>query len=205
MEQLVYWDKHLFEIINSGITNPFLDWLMPIFRNQFIWVPVYVFFAAFFVYNFGQKGFYIVLFGLLTLLLSDQLSAGVLKDLVGRVRPCNDADMVHFVRLLVPCGAGPSFPSAHATNHFAFSVFLISIMPSRMRWVLPFAIIWASGVAFAQVYVGIHYPVDVTFGAILGSVIGLFTSAICKASLRLNFDRQEEEEEVIDNEPTDFR
>ncbi len=204
MDQLFYWDQVIFEAINSGMVNPFFDWLMPLFRNQFIWLPVYVFFAAFFVYNFPPKGFYILLFGLLTFMLSDQLSAHILKPLAERLRPCNDPVFSYFVRLLIPCGSGFSFPSAHATNHFAFSVFLISVIPLRMRWVLPFALIWASGVCFAQVYVGIHYPLDVIFGALLGASIGLVTSSLCKNILRLNLDRAEEEEEVIENEPEEW-
>jgi membrane-associated phospholipid phosphatase len=54
------------------------------------------------------------------------------------------------------------------------------------------------------VYVGIHYPTDVIFGAFLGSCIGLVTSSLCKRSLNLNLDREEEEEEVIENEPEEW-
>ncbi len=32
--------------------------------------------------------------------------------------------------------------------------------------------IWAALIAFAQVYVGLHYPFDVLGGALLGSLIG---------------------------------
>lgn len=205
MEQLLYWDQVVFQAINSGMANWFFDWLMPLFRNQFIWLPVYIFFAAFFVYNFPPKGFYILLFGLLTFMLSDQISASLIKPVIQRLRPCNDPYFAHYVRLLIPCGSGFSFPSAHATNHFAFSVFLISVIPLRMRWVLPFALFWAFGVSFAQIYVGIHYPVDVIFGAFLGSCIGVVTSSLCKRTLNLNLDRAEDEEEVIENEPEEWQ
>jgi undecaprenyl-diphosphatase len=33
-------------------------------------------------------------------------------------------------------------------------------------------IIWAAGIAFAQVYVGVHYPLDVVAGGLLGALIG---------------------------------
>jgi undecaprenyl-diphosphatase len=206
MEQLIMWDRLLFEAVNIGMSNSFFDWLMPLFRNQFIWLPVYIFFAAFFVYNFQPKGFYILLFGLFTFMLSDQLSAHLLKPIVERLRPCNDPYFSQYVILrLRDCGAGFSFPSSHATNHFAFSVFLISVIPLRMRWVLPFALLWAGGVAFAQVYVGIHYPFDVLFGAFLGSCIGTVTASLCKKILNLNLDRAEDEEEVIENEPEEWQ
>jgi undecaprenyl-diphosphatase len=200
IETLELWDRQLFEAINTGMANEFLDWLMPLFRNQFIWVPVYVFFAVFIVRNFPPKGIYILIFGLLTFMLSDQISASILKPLIHRLRPCNDGSFIDYVRLLVPCGSGWSFPSAHATNHFAFSVFIISILPLRLRWVLPFCLIWAAGVSFAQVYVGIHYPLDVIGGAIIGSMIGYLIAWICKVLLNLNLDRDPEEEEVIEGE-----
>jgi membrane-associated phospholipid phosphatase len=200
IDALELWDRYVFEAINSGMAHPFLDWLTPLFRNAFIWAPVYVFFAAFVIRNFPPKGIYIVIFGLLTFMLSDQISAHIMKPLIARPRPCNDAVMIDHVRLLIPCGSGESFPSSHAANHFAFSVFIISILPLRMRWVLPFCLLWAAGVAFAQVYVGIHYPLDVIGGAVVGSIIGFAVAGTCRRILNLNLDRGEEEEEVIDQE-----
>lgn len=180
MEGLLKWDVATFEAINTGMANITFDILMPFLRNPLTYVPVYVFFATWLVYNFRMQGFYLILFALFTFLLSDQISAHLLKHLVQRPRPCNDTFMAGNVRLLVPCGSGFSFPSTHATNHFAFSLFFIGILPSRMRWMKFFLILWACTVSFAQVYVGLHFPIDVLFGAALGGFIGLFTSALSK-------------------------
>jgi membrane-associated phospholipid phosphatase len=199
-EALELWDREIFQAINSGMANPFFDWLMPLLRNAYIWAPLYVFFAVFAVRNFPPKGFYIIIFGLLAFMLSDQISADILKPLVQRDRPCNDIIMAQYVRSLIPCGTGKSFPSSHATNHFALAVFIISISPLRMRWIVPFLLVWATGVAFAQVYVGVHFPLDVIGGAILGGLIGFFIGFICKRALNLNLDRDDVEEEVIEQE-----
>jgi len=37
-------------------------------------------------------------------------------------------------------------------------------------------IVWAATIAYAQVYVGVHYPFDVLGGAALGIVIGKLMS-----------------------------
>lgn len=180
MEGVLRWDVSTFEAINTGMVNIVFDIIMPFLRNPFTYIPVYVFFATWLVYNFKLKGFYLILFGFLTFALSDQISAHLLKFLVQRPRPCNDTFMAGHVRLLVPCGGGFSFPSSHATNHFAFSFFFIGILPGGFRGMKLLLILWAATVSFAQVYVGLHFPIDVLFGAALGSFIGLFVAALSK-------------------------
>jgi undecaprenyl-diphosphatase len=78
------------------------------------------------------------------------------------------------MRLLVECGSGYSFPSSHATNHFGMSLFLYFSFGKFYKWIKPTVILWAALVAYAQVYVGVHYPLDVVFGALLGFLIGHF-------------------------------
>ncbi|WP_316927843.1 phosphatase PAP2 family protein [Pedobacter agri] len=57
---------------------------------------------------------------------------------------------------------------------------MIGLFYSRWKPILPIGIFWAAIVSFAQVYVGVHYPVDVATGALLGSFIGLICSQIFK-------------------------
>jgi undecaprenyl-diphosphatase len=38
--------------------------------------------------------------------------------------------------------------------------------------------IWAPLIAFAQVYIGVHYPLDVLAGALLGSLYGLLMATV---------------------------
>jgi len=80
----------------------------------------------------------------------------------------------------VPCGSGYSFPSAHATNHFAIALFLIFVFHDKWKPILPIALIWAFIISFSQIYVGVHYPIDTMAGAILRSSIGIATSFIYK-------------------------
>ena len=37
---------------------------------------------------------------------------------------------------------------------------------------------WAFVISLSQIYVGVHYPIDVFCGAILGTLIGLFTAKL---------------------------
>jgi membrane-associated phospholipid phosphatase len=165
-------DVELFHLINHTIANDFLDWLAPILRDKHTWIPVYVLLLIYIVLKFKKQSFVIILCGILAGGLADSISSKVIKPMVQRIRPCNESIMQPEVKNIVGCGSGYSFPSSHASNHFALSVFLaLAVWPTNriMRTLLLF---WAVSIAFSQVYVGVHYPLDVTCGAILGTVIG---------------------------------
>ncbi|MCY1533690.1 PAP2 superfamily protein [compost metagenome] len=95
-----------------------------------------------------------------------------------RIRPCNEVNLIGDIIHRVPCGSGFSFPSSHATNHFAIAVFLICLFYQKWKPILPLGLGWAVSISFAQIYVGVHYPVDTFAGAILGTCIGLTTATI---------------------------
>jgi membrane-associated phospholipid phosphatase len=76
----------------------------------------------------------------------------------------------------VPCGSGYSMPSAHAANHFGIAVFLITFFAYIERKYKYAILFWASLICFAQVYVGVHYPFDMLFGALLGGLVGFLVS-----------------------------
>jgi len=178
LEQIIQLDQNLFFGINQGLSNPFFDWLMPALRNRFFWTPLYLFIVIFLVRNYGKKGWYILLFAILTFGLTDYLSSSVIKPSVERLRPCNDPEIKNEVRNLIACGTGYSFPSSHAANHFGLAVFLILVFFHKWRLILPIGLFWAFFVSFAQIYVGVHFPLDIMGGALLGSMIGYIMSAI---------------------------
>jgi len=166
---------------------------MPFARYGPVWIPLYIFFGVFLVYNFRWKGFYIMLFGVLAVIASDQLCASFIKPVVHRLRPCYDASLSGQVRLLLSsCGGQFSFPSNHASNHFAVAVFLFSILPRKIKWLKPALLFWASLVSFAQVYVGVHFPIDVICGAIIGSFLGVFFATLCKVAAKIDLDKEVE-------------
>jgi undecaprenyl-diphosphatase len=78
-------------------------------------------------------------------------------------------------RHIVPDSHGFSFPSSHATNHFAMAMFIYITCSKFHSGIKYLAFFWAAAVAYAQVYVGVHYPIDVLAGATLGCWIGYLT------------------------------
>ena len=182
MEQVIAADQFLFELINGQAHNAVLDWLMPIWREKSTWIPLYIALAAFVGYKYRLQGLYLILALALTVGLADTVSSKIIKPSVHRLRPCNDPTLKDEVKLLVNCGSGYSFTSSHASNHFAIAAFLsltLGLHYRRIRWPL---YLWAASIALGQVYVGVHFPLDIFIGAILGIIIG---NIVAKTYLRL--------------------
>lgn len=177
-EILVYADYNAWYYLNNLWRNDFLDTVIPFFRNQWTWVPLYLFLLVFMLINYGYRGVVWCLFFIGTFALSDQISAHVLKEIFHRTRPCNNPQLAGIVHIIVPCGSGYSFPSSHAANHFSLAVFGAITLQQRVKWVWYAALFWAISVSYAQVYVGVHFPLDVTCGGLLGIAIGMTTARL---------------------------
>ena len=182
LEQLIQFDQNLFFTINHGLSNSFFDWLMPALRNRFFWTPLYLFIIIFFIRNYGKQGWIMILFLGLTFGCTDFISSSLIKPTVQRLRPCNNPEIKSDVKNLIDCGSGFSFPSSHASNHFGLAVFLIMMLYRKWKLILPIGLLWAASISFAQVYVGVHYPVDILAGAMLGGMIGFSMGTILLAS-----------------------
>jgi membrane-associated phospholipid phosphatase len=171
MEFLLELDYRVFEFINQGLSNDFFNFFLKWMRNEWIWAPLYVFIISFCIYNFGKKAYWLVLFLLLTVSISDTVSSRLIKKTVKRERPCRN-EAIENPNVLIKCGKGFSFTSSHATNHFAIASFLVFTLGQfykKIKWPL---LIWAFLIGFSQIYVGVHFPLDVLAGSIVGYCIG---------------------------------
>jgi len=180
LEQIIQFDQELFLLINRGLGNTVFDWLLPILRNPFTWSPLYLFLIIFFIKHYGKTGILIVACTLITFGISDATSSHLIKKSVKRVRPCNDVVFKSEVTLRARCGSGFSFTSSHATNHFAMAMFWIVLFRRKWRHALWLCLVWAISISFSQIYVGVHYPLDILSGAVLGTLIGLGTGTLFK-------------------------
>lgn len=188
IDWLIQADKNLFVLINSKLTNPILDKVYPWWREGNTWVPLYVFILAFMFFNFGKKTWPWLAFAFLNILISDQVSSTLIKPLFMRLRPCSDPEMQFQIRLLLDhCSGGYSFTSSHATNHFGFAVFITqTVKPylSNYKWLF---FLWAASISYGQVYVGVHYPLDILFGTLLGCVLGFMVSSVYNRRIAIYF------------------
>ncbi|MGZ3810490.1 MAG: phosphatase PAP2 family protein [Mucilaginibacter sp.] len=186
LEHIVEFDRHLFHFINHDLGNPFFDWLMPLLRNARFWIPLYVCLIVFFIWRYKKQGIIVIILLAAAAGFADFTSVHLGKYEVQRLRPCRDPVVSQTAVTRVPCGPGYSFPSTHAADHFAVAAFLSFVFFRRWRWIWLIAFLWAGSICFAQVYVGVHFPVDVTIGAWYGILVGWLFSLIFK-KLQPNF------------------
>ncbi len=190
---LSQWDTWLFLKVNTAWTNSFLDDVFPWWRNANTWIPLYLFLVLLALMNFKQKAIPWILFAVITVVLTDQASSTLLKHWVARPRPCREDFLVGQMRLLLDgCSGGYSFTSSHAANHFGFAMFVyMSTMHVCKKWGWLF-FLWAATISYGQVYVGVHYPLDVLCGGLLGCGIGYATASFFNKKITsLSFDHDQ--------------
>jgi len=171
MDFLLNWDILLFQWINgSSLPDP-LDFFVVLIRNRYFWIPLYLGVIAWILTRYkASLSSYILLFLFSGIILTDMVSSQVFKKWIQRTRPCNSSAMEHVVKERITCRYSFSFPSSHATNHFAIATLLCGLLKisGRKSW---FWYLWAVLISLAQVYVGVHYPLDIIAGALLGIVL----------------------------------
>ncbi len=169
LDKLIQLDKELLVFLN-GLGNENWDTFWMVITNQFSWIPLYLLFFYLIFKSLGWKKL-IALILLIALLVtfSDQLTVFI-KNTFERLRPNRDTSINEIIRILKN-NKSFSFVSGHATTSAAVSLFMHLTLKKDFKYTVLF-FIWPLLFAYSRIYIGVHFPIDVTVGALLGLLIG---------------------------------
>ena len=126
-------------------------------RLGLVWIVI----AGVLALVWKRYGVFVVTLGAVA--IADIAATG-LKPVFGEQRP---SSRYAEPRPLVHAPTDGSFPSGHAATSFAAATVLTLAWP---RW-WPAFFLLALAIGFSRVYVGVHYPLDVVGGAVLGILV----------------------------------
>ncbi len=170
MDAIYRFDYSILNYINEHFHTPILDGIFEFLTHLadagWFWIALA---AVLLIFKKTRKTG-LVMGG--ALILGLIFGNGILKPLIGRIRPYDNAawePIVTRATLLITPPHDASFPSGHTLASFegAFGIFLCN-----KKWGAG-ALVLACLIAFSRLYFFIHYPTDVIAGAILGTAFAV--------------------------------
>ena len=169
LDKIIRFDKELMVQLNSLGTESW-DQFWILATNQLSWIPLYLIFFYLIFKSLGwKKGLALVLLTAVLITFSDQFTV-FLKDSFERLRPNRDPSVNTMIRILKN-NSSFSFVSGHATTSMAVSLLMFLTLRKSFHYTWLF-FIWPIIFAYSRIYIGVHFPMDVLCGALLGAGIG---------------------------------
>lgn len=169
-QSIIEADRALFLLFNARLSHPVLDFLFVHITDAAFWIVPGIIGVAVLIMLERKRAVLIIGLSLITVGISDPLCCRIIRPAVHRMRPCDARAPIAGGRFLLGHKRSLSFPSAHAMNSFAQAA-LFSLLYRRLFvWIVASGI--AALVAFSRIYVGVHWPIDVASGAVLGAAVG---------------------------------
>lgn len=178
IDTLNLWDTNLFLFLNSLYT-PFLDGLMFAVSAKLTWVPLYMAVLFIVIKHWKRESIWIVIALVLCIVIADQISSGILKGLIQRPRPSHAEELKGLVHLVKGATGGRfGFVSSHAANAIGFGLLTSMLFRNKIYTYVIFA--WAILVAYSRICLGVHYPLDILGGAL----VGVFAAFVCFLAIK---------------------
>ena len=178
-------DEQLFVFLNS-LGSERWDGLWLFVTNKLSWIPFFLVLMYLVYRHFGLKNMLIIMALIIVMItITDQL-ANLFKHGFERPRPCREEHLKEIIRFIAPRCGRYGFFSAHAASSMALAVFLGSIFRQTYKFLVLLLLFCASIVGFSRIYLGVHYPLDVLTGMVIGALVGFL---IYKFSRRIKLSR----------------
>ena len=175
-------DVQLLVYLNS-LGSEFWDPLWIVLTNKLTYIPLFIFIVFKIYQRFGVKQMLFILFFIALLILFTDQFTNFIKDSFQRLRPCREG-YLGLREIDIYCGKYGFF-SAHASNSIAVSLFVIRVIKERFNSLFSIILfIWVFIFSYSRIYLGLHYPIDILFGGIIGCLIGCYYLKLIRYSTR---------------------
>ena len=180
---------YILNYIQKNIKNDMLDIIMPVISLLGTIGAIWLILCFGSLFSKKHKRLGRMLFcDLLVNLIACNL---IIKPIVNRIRPY---EMNSTIQLIVPPEIDPSFPSGH--TFFAFGSATICFMYNKKLGIASY--ILAFLMAFSRLYLYVHFPTDVLFGAIFGTLMAFAAAKLEKTVFEKHYLRPHKENKTTE-------
>jgi len=164
-DKLLEWDRDFFLYLN-GLGNESHDTFWSIITEFAFWAPLFLcIILLLFVTNTRAQAFrmlltYMVMLTVLTAVIF------ITKDYVARLRP-NNNEVMRLLMRVVRNSQDFSFFSGHAASSFNIITLTTLFLRKKVKWIAVL-FLWPLLFSFSRIYLGVHYPLDIFVGALVG-------------------------------------
>lgn len=192
MEELIHLDKELLLLVN-GSDSALLDYIVMTLTNAKTWIPLYLglFYVVVMTHKPNVREILLILAAAgLCVLLAGTVDDTIVKPLVARWRPTHDPEIGALVDVVDGYrGGNYGFFSAHASNTFSIALFFSLLMRNRLFTV--FMVCWSLTNCWTRLYLGVHYPGDITVGLLWGALVGYGVYRLyCRVTVPVRYEQR---------------
>ena len=172
LEQFLKYDRDLLVYLNNFGSNNW-DFLWLTITDKLTFLPFFLIIIYFIYKKFTTKELLFILLTIALLILFTDQFTNLIKDSFQRLRPCRDDTLNFLLRSIdVRCGKFGFF-SAHAANSMAVSIFLFKLFQDlNFKALNYFLIFWVVLFSYSRIYLGVHFPIDIIMGLLVGLFFG---------------------------------
>jgi len=190
LQQLKDWDQQLFLFLN-GIHADVLDPVAFYLTKTEFWVPLFAFLLFLIFRDYKKQAWFIVVGIIVSIVLSDQITSGLMKPFFARLRPSHEPSLEGMVHLVNGYRGGLyGFASGHAANTMGIAMFIFLLLRPKysFAWMM---FLWAGVMSYTRIYLGVHYPGDILAGLLIGFACG-YAAFLLQKGLRRRFGKSAE-------------
>ena len=191
LEQLLHMDTEVLLAIN-GWHAPWADTVMWIISAKATWIPLYLLLIGLLVWRYRKPAptsvkwlhkvpvCVVMIVAIVAAVgLADFIASGILKQWVARPRPSRVPELEGVLHLVNGYKSGRyGFVSSHAANTMAVALLFSLIWRNRIATIG--LMLWVAANCYSRMYLGVHYPLDILGGLMVGTVVAIVACWVLK-------------------------